>query len=148
MKIFLKYFNLLIGVALCWIAAPSQALAQDVNFSMFHLSHMQTNPAMIASSNQTKLMLNGRRRYIGGTINSYDTYTFSAMHPFVNKEGKRWGGIGLSFLTDIVGEGGLLRTNGVSLGFAYNFNLPKKHYISIGGQGGFFQRGIDAKTAS
>lgn len=143
MKYFIKAF-LLVFIIFC---KNYVAQAQDVNYSQFHHAPMVTNPAAIATKDQMQFAFNYRNQWRGIGQN-FTTPMLSFIYPLIKKdeEGylkKRWGGIGASFINDRVGEGGLLQTTGAMLAFAYNFSLPKSSYLSVGAEGGFFQRRID-----
>ena len=128
--------------------------AQNVTFSQYHLAPVQTNPAMIATSNQTQIILNYRNQFIGAGT-SYETPMVSVIYPWVKGGVKRKAAFGLSFLQDKTGDGGILTsTGGIATG-AFNFNLNpvskkgevKYHkFISIGAQVGFFQRRVNQEA--
>ena len=137
MKIYIFLFALLLST---W------AKAQDANFSMFHLSPLTVNPAQIATDDQMKLMLNHRNQW-RGIGQPFNTSMLYFVYPFVkvreDDSRRRWGGISASFLGDRQGQDGLLRTTGGSLAFAYNFELKNALFLSLGLQGGYYQRRID-----
>ncbi len=130
----------------------SYAFAQNVRYTQYHLSPVQTNPAAIATSNQMQAVLNYRSQTIGSGT-AYVSPMASFTMPWLKGGYKRKGALGLSFLQDRTGEGGLLNTTGGILTAAANFNLTPVSaedssrrflkYISIGIQGGFFQRRVD-----
>ena len=128
--------------------------AQNVTYSQYHLAPVQTNPAMIATSNQTQIILNYRNQFIGAGT-SFETPMVSVIYPWVKGGVKRKAAFGLSFLQDRTGDGGVLSsTGGIATG-AFNFNLnpvSKKgevkynKFISIGGQFGYFQRRVNQEA--
>ncbi len=136
----------------------SYVQAQNVNFSQFHLSPVQTNPAMIATQNQMQVVLNYRNQFIGQG-SAYETPMVSVIYPWIKGITKRKAGFGLSFLQDKTGEDGLLTTTGGLATAAFNFNLRPANggdstvrkysmYLSVGGQIGFFQRRVNEEAVS
>lgn len=127
----------------------SSLYAQNATFSQFHLAPSQTNPAMIAMSNQTQFILNYRSQFIQDG-QAYETPMFSVIYPWLTRNGsKRPAALGLSVLQDKTGENGILTTTGLSFTGALNFNLsPNKEanyktFLSLGGQVGYFQRRVN-----
>ncbi|MCS6820479.1 MAG: PorP/SprF family type IX secretion system membrane protein [Microscillaceae bacterium] len=118
---------------------------QDVNsFSLFHLAPFQTNPALLATSNQMQFLFNYRSQFINAG-QAFATPMASVSMPILNKaRGKRYGAVGASFLGDRAGANGILQTNGVSLAAALNVDATYTHHFSLGLQGGYFQRAINA----
>lgn len=126
----------------------SVLLAQNVNFSQFHLSPAQTNPAMIANSNQTRIMLNYRNQFIASG-QAYVTPMVTVIHPWKKDKRYRRMAFALSAMSDQTGEGGALQTNGALATVAGNFRLNpngsdyRQYYISTAVQGGYFQRSVN-----
>lgn len=141
----------LVGLII-WGGCFYSLYAQDVNFSQFHNAPVQNNPGMIGMSNQTQVIFNYRTQFIGGG-NAYETPMVSVIYPWIKGGVSRPMAFGASFLQDRTGENGILRTTGALLTAAYNLNLNPTapgdssqlyhKYISVGIQGGFFQRAID-----
>lgn len=142
-----KYFILFA----CWIMAlwslPTKA--QNVNFTQFGQAPAQTNPAMIATSNQTQVIFNYRSQYISAGP-AFETPMISLIYPIIKRESMRRAAVGLSVMQDKTGEGGLLTTTGALLTAAYNFQLAQPDsnrqyipFLSVGAQGGFFQRRVN-----
>jgi len=138
--------------------------AQETNFSQFYNTPMQTNPGMISTSNQFKAVFNYRKQSVSGS-NTFSTSNVALSMPYKytktdgegNKEQKRLLAFGISMLNDAVGDNGLLKTNGIEGAIALNMplrifssgsNIEYDSYLSIGVQGGFFQRGIDVNAVT
>jgi type IX secretion system PorP/SprF family membrane protein len=134
---------LAIGIIQC-----SVIWAQNVSFSQYQLAPVQSNPAFILNSNQTRVIFNYRSQEIAAG-QSYVSPMISVIHPWISKKTTRKGAFALSFLQDKTGEGGILTTNGGLATFASNFNLSpsslKSHhiYLGVGVQGGYFQRRVN-----
>jgi type IX secretion system PorP/SprF family membrane protein len=154
----ITYVNkIFFGLALCWlIQCFNELTAQNADFSQFHNAPAQTNPAMIAKENQMQAIINYRNQSIGGG-QAYQTPMVSFIYPWIKGGVNRRGAISASFIQDKTGLGGILVANGALLTAAGNFNLTPeganatriynyKKYISIGLQGGFFQRNVDLEA--
>jgi type IX secretion system PorP/SprF family membrane protein len=117
----------------------------DYSMTQFQNTPFLTNPAMLGSHQDIHLFLNYRRQpNVSGE--NFATTLLNGIYPFYNRnKGTRWGGLGLSLLNDNTGN--FLRTNSGMLGFAFNKKVGNNnlgnHFISLGLQGGYFQRRID-----
>ncbi|MGD1843101.1 MAG: PorP/SprF family type IX secretion system membrane protein [Thermonemataceae bacterium] len=124
--------------------SSGKGYSQGFYYSQFHQTPLLTNPAMVASDDLLKLDLRYRSQSIGPGGQAFITPVFSGIYPMVSKKtGKRWGGIGGMIMQDEAGLGGVLQTTGGALAFAYNFNIKPGNYISVGVQGGYYQRVLD-----
>lgn len=145
-NIFLKYIIrfLLIPFAFLFIF-PSLIFSQDPHFTQIGNAPMYVNPGMLAMKSDLQVIANFRSQWI------YQTINVSGIYPFLKKDStqRRWGGVGASLFNDQAGTGGILQTNGVMAGFAYNLDLKNETYLSGGVQLGFFQKKItDHKLTS
>ncbi len=131
---------------------PILAFGQNVNFTQFHLSPAQTNPAGIITSNQKQVIFNFRNQFIGYG-QAFNTPMISYLHPYI-KKGKKKLAFGVSILQDRTGDGGALTTTGGIATVAYQMpfgNMNTKgfrNYFSVGLQGGYFQRRINYEGLS
>lgn len=128
---------MILGLILVFVLPKTQA--QDLTFSQYHYTPFLTNPAMVGVNKDTQIMFNYRRQQLE-VGESFNTPMISFMAPLKNKN-RQWGGIGASFIND--NAAGFLKTNGGVLSLAYNIGLGSNSNISIGLQGGYFQRKID-----
>lgn len=123
------------------------AQAQISTYSQYHLSPMQTNPAMLGSYNQPFAMLSYRQLSLGsGFVSSnaaFETPMVSVVYPIKSKNKGRFGGTGFSIINDRSGGGGLLQTTGLQAGFAYNQQLGKTSFLSMGVQGGYLWQNLN-----
>lgn len=155
MKLLLKklFFNICCIVGLILSLAQFEFInAQNVAFTQYHLAPAQSNPALIATSNQTRVIFNYRHQFIASG-QSFTTPMLSVLYPYIRKkDNKRLAAFGISVLQDKTGEGGILTTTGGLLTSAINLSLnPKsasssKMWLSFGVQGGFFQRVINVNA--
>jgi type IX secretion system PorP/SprF family membrane protein len=148
--IYLTYFYILsrIGCLFLLFILSFPILGQNVNFTQFHLSPAQTNPAMITMSNQSRVIFNYRSQSIAaGQVFATPMVTY--IQPWIKERLYRKAAFGVSVLQDKTGEQGVLTTTGGLLTAAANLNLNPlsaseyKTYLSIGAQGGYFQRRVN-----
>jgi type IX secretion system PorP/SprF family membrane protein len=141
-SLIIKLLSILIGLGIGARQAQAQA---DYNLTQYQNTPLLTNPAMVGMSNDTQFLFNFRNQP-NATGDSFTIGMLSAMHGLVNKKtGKRWGGLGLSILNDHAGQ--FIRTNAGMLAFAFNQKLGNNRlgtsFLSLGIQGGYFQRRLD-----
>lgn len=118
-----------------------QSKAQDLTFSQYHYTPFLTNPGMLGTNQDMQLMFNYRRQQLEAG-ESFNSPMLSFLYPLTSKStGRHWGGVGVSVISD--NAAGFLKTNGAVLGFAYNFDVGGNSKISLGGQGGYFQKRVD-----
>ena len=118
--------------------AYQKAMAQEPNFSMYHYTPFLTNPGIIGVQEDVRLMLNYRNQSVDVGEN-FTTSMLSGYYP-INIGNNRMVIAG-TFLTDKASE--FLRTNGGMAGLAYSVNFARGMELSLGVQGGFFQRRLD-----
>jgi type IX secretion system PorP/SprF family membrane protein len=121
---------------------------QNVYFSQYHLTPALTNPAIVASQNETHALLGFRQQRVGAG-ESFTTPTLSFGTPFFNKqERRRTGGFGVALLNESSGANNSFRTTALLAHLAYNLPLSETHFLSFGLQGGYYIRGIDASKVT
>lgn len=99
--------SLLIG-----ILGSGIIVAQDVHFSMYHLTPLYVNPALTGVfSGQQRALLNYRNQW--GIIKAYQTFSFQGDMNFGEPQANSRYGVGLLFYNDKAGDG---RFNTLSLG--------------------------------
>ncbi len=124
----------------CWLGYGSCLQAQDLAFSQFYRTPLLTNPSLLTLDPNFRIRFNYRNQPIASGEN-ISTPMFSLDYPFLDASGRALWGLGLSVLNDNATD--LLTTNGFSLGGAYHLYLGNNHSLSLGLQGGFYQRGLD-----
>jgi len=148
MKLINNFFFIFLFGFTCLFGA-GQARAQNVNFTQYQLAPAQTNPAMIATSNQVNIGLNYRNQYIASGV-SYESPMFTVTMPWLRKGIERRGAVGLTFMQDRTGTGGIFTNTGVILTAAYNIWLgdgeTNKRHLSIGAQGAYMQQRMDVNA--
>ena len=136
MMLFKKLY-LFIGLvaALCF-AHP--AWAQEPNFSLYHYTPFLSNPGSIGMVEDVRVFLNYRNQSVSAGDN-FQTSMLSGYFP-VNIGNHRLG-MGGSFIADKSSD--FVKTNGGMMGLAYSIQLFPGSELSLGFQGGYFQRNID-----
>ena len=144
----LKYILINLCIVCLVLAYSSQTAAQTVAYSQYHLSPMQTNPAMVGSYNQPFAMMSYRQVSLGSGFPAsnaaFETPMVSLIYPLKSKKRGRLGGTGFSVINDRAGGGGMLQTTGLKATFAYNLRLGQTNFLSMGIQGGYFWQNINA----
>jgi len=111
--------------------------AQDQHFSQFYAAQLYLNPAFTGSSAGSRLMANYRHQW-AGIPGAFVTYAFSYDHNFSRLNS----GLGLYFLQDKAGSGGL-RTTISGLQYAYHLKLSRKVSARFGVDISYRVRDID-----
>jgi type IX secretion system PorP/SprF family membrane protein len=119
------------------IGLSNDAKAQDPAFSQFFGNPLYLNPAMAGSAICPRLNINYRDQW-PGIGNAYRTYSTS-YDQYVEKLD---GGLGLSVMKDVAGEGNLSITH-VNLMYSYHLKVTKKFAINAGFEAAYRQLGID-----
>ncbi len=112
---------------------------QEPDFSMYQHTPFYINPGMIGVQEDINIMLNYRNQSVDVGEN-FTTSSVSAFYPI--HIGNHRLAFGASFLSDKASR--FVKTNGAMLGIAYSVNFSKGMEISLGMQGGFFQRRLDS----
>lgn len=152
MPSFLRLVNFTIW-ATCLTFSYQALHAQNIFFSQYYQSPLLTNPALPATTDVMAASLLYRRETVGGG-QTFATPLLNISYPlykrFEDTIGYRWAGLGLMALSDQAGIGGLLRTSGAKVSFAYLWQPidTARHFLSFGAQAGFFQRAIDIAKLS
>ena len=132
---------------LCLVLSFSvEAVAQDASFSQYYASSIYLNPAM-AGLEPTVAFLSNYRQQWRSIVVPYVTSQVSIIHPIITPTGGRnlhLGGVGLSLLNDVAGDGNF-KTTGVNANGAYNlyFTQEEDQIITFGLQLGVIQKRID-----
>lgn len=136
----------LILVLITLLLIMTKAVAQDASFSQYYASSMYLNPAM-AGTEPTVAFLSNYRQQWRSIVVPYVTSQVSIIHPIISPIGGRnlhVGGVGLSLLNDLAGDGNF-KTTGVNLNGAYNLYLTQEEsqILTFGVQLGVVQKRID-----
>ncbi len=124
------------------LATAFQAQAQDPEFTQFYAAPIYTNPAMAGTATcggGGRVVLNYRNQWpsLPGTFIT----TSASYDQHFDKIG---GGVSLMVLDDRAGEG-LLRSQSVSAGYAFQLAVNRRFTMRFGLEGQYGQRSIDWK---
>jgi type IX secretion system PorP/SprF family membrane protein len=111
--------------------------AQDVQFSQFYAAPLYLNPAFAGSSELARAGLNYRNQWPAYPTNFV---TYSGFFDYYFDEYNS--GVGLLLLSDLEGQAGL-KTNMVSLQYAYNLRITEGLAFRAGLSGSYTMQNID-----
>ncbi|MEO0403638.1 MAG: PorP/SprF family type IX secretion system membrane protein [Bacteroidota bacterium] len=127
-------------ITLTFLAFSFMGLAQDGHFTQFYNAPMFMNPALTGlRQDQVRLTNNYRSQWNG--ITAYRTMQFG-----LDKWNNKWG-YGLNWNKNSAGKG-TIQTNNLHLGVARHVETGQNSYLSLGFQGGLFQRSFDMVNAT
>lgn len=134
----LRYF-LLFAVAL-----PTGIQAQNPYFSQYYASPLYLNPALSGANREISFGVNHRSQW-NSNDSPYEISQFSLLYPLLTKGARQdhLGGLGFSIFRDISGDGGILKSLGISAGGSYRISLDENATILLGLQGGVIQKSVD-----
>lgn len=114
------------------------SLAQDPNFSQFYANPLYLNPALTGSAECGRINLNYRNQWpsIGKAFVNYNA-SYDQSVPFINS------GIGISFVGDNTGEGGIFNRNYISGYYSYKLQVSESVLLSAGFQATYIQQKLD-----
>jgi type IX secretion system PorP/SprF family membrane protein len=118
------------------------AMAQYFQFSQYNLTPQRINPALVASSNDLQGALVYRNQNTDGGFR-LSSNSLNVMYPLLSREGKRWSGVGLSFLDDRSGKAGIFATQEVGVSYAVNIVVARDQSLSLGAKMLYQARRID-----
>ena len=129
-------------VSMMFICFIKTSLAQYFQFSQYNFTPQRINPAQVGSSDYAALSFDYRNQATDGGFHLISN-AMSASYPLISSTGKRWSGIGLSFLDDRSGQAGIFKTQEIGLSYAVNVTLSKYQTFSLGVKGLYQNRKID-----
>ena len=130
--IYLKiYLVVLIG-----ITGFTSLRGQDPQFSQFYANPLYLNPAMAGTAYCPRFIANYRNQWpsIPGSFVTYNA-SYDQYIPKIS------GGIGVYFMNDVAGKGSL-KTNRISLQYAYSLALTRTLSMNFGLEASYFQKSI------
>jgi type IX secretion system PorP/SprF family membrane protein len=139
----MKYFVIIGGFLV------TSLKGQDIHFSQFNLSPLTLNPALTGSYEGTA-RIGGiyRDQWRSVLVNPYKTPSFYFDAPIIKGlRAKDWVGVGMTVVSDEAGSSEL-KTGGSYLSAAYHLALDdkRKNMLTIGVQGGRFQRSVNMNS--
>lgn len=112
-------------------STASLVQAQYFQFSQYNFTKQRINPALVASSDYASVSLDYRHQPTAGGFNLNSNF-LDVSYPIIAGNGKRWSGIGLSFMDDRAGQQALFQTQETGLTYAINVTLAKRQMLSLG----------------
>lgn len=118
-----------------WIALLccllNQGYAQYFQFSQYNFTKQRINPALVSNSNYASISFDFRHQPTAAGFNLNSNF-LDVSYPIIARNGKRWSGIGLSFMDDRTGQQALFQTQETALSYAINATLSKWQTLSLG----------------
>src|SRR5687768_2417623 len=121
-------------VCMFMLAAPLAGCAQYFQYSQYNFTDLRVNPAIAASSDYASVNFIFRNQSTGAADVQLKSSMLSAVYPLLSKRsGKRWSGIGISFMDDR--SGGIFSVQEASVSYALNIFLSGFQSLSLGFKG-------------
>jgi type IX secretion system PorP/SprF family membrane protein len=118
-----------------WIAflccLLNHGYAQYFQFSQYNFTKQRINPALVANSNYASVSVDFRHQPTTAGFNLNSNF-LDVSYPILARNGKRWSGVGLSFMDDRTGQQALFQTQETALSYAINATLSKWQTLSLG----------------
>jgi type IX secretion system PorP/SprF family membrane protein len=115
--------------------------AQYFQYSQYNFTNQRINPASVASTDFASLSLIHRNQGTGADFNLKSNMASAAYPLLSRRDGKRWGGVGITAMDDR--SGGIFSTREASLSYAANIFLSRFQSLSLGVKGLFQHRKIN-----
>src|SRR5688572_10585157 len=115
---------------------------QYFQFSQYNFTPQRINPAQVANSNYAALSVNHRNQATDGGFH-LTSNILNVSYPLISRAGRRWSGIGVTFMDDRSGQAGLFNTQEAGLSYALNVFLAKYQTFSLGVKALYQSRKID-----
>ena len=128
--------------SILFICFIKTGIAQYFQFSQYNFTPQRINPAQVASSDYASLSFDYRNQATEGGFH-LTSNILNVSYPLISRTGRRWSGIGLTFMDDRSGQAGIFNTQEVGLSYALNVFLAKHQTISLGFKGLYQSRRID-----
>jgi type IX secretion system PorP/SprF family membrane protein len=124
------------------LAITLSAGAQDAFYSNYMYSHALSNPTGMAVSEDINLTLLHRSQWTS-IVKPFSTSQFEGSYPLrMANTNKKVAVVGMSFISDRLGEGGNLTTNHIALSGAYILGVSKSS-LAVGAKIGYFNGATD-----
>lgn len=111
----------------------SSLIAQDVNLSQHWNAPTQFEVAKLASIDHLQAGIHYRNQW-PEELNSFRTYAAHVTYPLLLQGlyDPQWGAVGIDFIGDASGLGGIYKQNQIKATFNYKASLSRKHFLSFG----------------
>src|SRR5690606_23125059 len=123
---------------------PVVVHAQNPYFSQYYASPLYLNPALSGANREISFGVNHRSQW-NSNNSPYEISQFSLTYPLLTRGARQdhLGGLGISVFKDASGEGGILKSLGLSAGGSYRIALDENNTVLLGLQGGVVQKSVD-----
>jgi type IX secretion system PorP/SprF family membrane protein len=130
-------YRWLFAIYVAIILSCTKVSGQDPQFSQFYAAPLYLNPALTGSTQLTRIGVNYRNQWPSIPVN-FINYSFYADHYFIDANS----GVGLLVNSDLEGMAGL-RSQSISLFYAYQLHLTRSWTFRAGFQGSYFIRDLN-----
>ena len=135
-------------ITISLIMISSFCFSQDAYFSNFYRSFALTNPSGIAMSEDINLTMLHRSQWMS-IMTPFTTSQFEGYYPIRKaNSNKKIMTIGISFVNEMLGEGGYLTTNNFSVTGAYDYSVGSNNHLAMGLKLGYFNGATDISGLS
>ncbi|HEX6226087.1 MAG TPA: PorP/SprF family type IX secretion system membrane protein, partial [Chryseolinea sp.] len=121
----------IIIVSILLVGTMRTGVAQYFQFSQYNFTPQRINPAQVASSDYASVSFDYRNQATDGGFH-LTSNILNVAYPLLSRTGKRWSGIGLTFMDDRSGQAGIFNTQEAGLSYALNVYLSKYQTLSLG----------------
>ncbi len=125
-----------------FICLAKTGVAQYFQFSQYNFTSQRVNPAQTGDSDYAAISLDYRNQATDGGFHLTSNF-LNVSYPLITRSGRRWSGIGLSFMDDRSGQAGLFNTQEVGVSYALIVPVAKFETISLGVKGLYQGRKMD-----
>ena len=129
-------------VSILFVCCVKTGVAQYFQFSQYNFTPQRINPAQVASSDYAAISFDYRNQATEGGFH-LTSNILNVSYPLISRTGRRWSGIGLTFMDDRSGQAGLFNTQEAGLSYALNVFLAKYQTLSLGVKALYQSRKMD-----
>jgi type IX secretion system PorP/SprF family membrane protein len=115
---------------------------QYFQFSQYNFSPQRINPALVSASDYAEASLLYRNQNTAGGFH-INSNIVNASYPLINRNGKRWSGIGITFLNDKAGQQGLISHQEAGLTYAINISTSRYGTLALGFKGMYLRTSVN-----
>ena len=132
----------IIIVGIVFFGWVNTGVAQYFQFSQYNFTPQRINPGQVGDSDYASLSVDYRNQATEGGFH-LTSNILNVSYPLISRTGKRWSGVGLTFMDDRSGQAGIFNTQEAGVSYAVNAPLAKYQTISLGFKGLYQNRKID-----
>ena len=96
--------------SILFICFIKTGIAQYFQFSQYNFTPQRINPAQVASSDYASLSFDYRNQATEGGFH-LTSNILNVSYPLISRTGRRWSGIGLTFMDDRSGQAGIFNNS-------------------------------------